>query len=114
METKIDKFRLDHIRCRLGFKNGFVVDREGIGGGLVLWWHEEVDLHIRNFSKFHIDAWISNSVNSRITLFYGNPQSQLRQFSWDLLRTLASMSINPCIVFGDFNEICFSWERSST
>lgn len=28
--TKIDKLRLDFIRCTLGFKHGFVVDRVGI------------------------------------------------------------------------------------
>lgn len=56
METKIDKQRLDHIRCSLGFKHGVIVDRIGIAGGIVLWWLEEGDVQILNFSKFHIDA----------------------------------------------------------
>lgn len=36
-ETKIDKVRLDYIRCRLGFKHGFVVEHVRIGGGLAFW-----------------------------------------------------------------------------
>lgn len=110
MEIKIDKIRLDIIRCKLGFKHGFVVDRVGIGGGLALWWKEEVDIHIRSYSKFHIDAWIGNQISSRITLFYGSPYTQLRHRSWDLLATLADMSDQPWLVFGDFNEVFFSWK----
>lgn len=45
--------------------------------------------------EFPYDAWVAGSVQSRITLFYGSPYSQCRQFSWDLLRRLASFSIKP-------------------
>lgn len=60
MFTKIDKVRLDFIRCKLGFANGFLVERTGIVGGLALWWKNDVDLHIKSFSKFHIDAWVED------------------------------------------------------
>lgn len=80
---------------------------------MILWWREEVDLRIMSYSVSHIDACINGSVKSRITLFYGSPYSHLRQTSWNLLRKLASMSVNPWIVLGDFNEVCFSWERNS-
>lgn len=95
LETKIDKVRLDYMRCRLGFKHGFVVDQFGIGGGLALWWMEDVELEIRNFSNFHIGALVDEPVGSRVTLFYVSPHSHLRQHSWNLLRTLAKMSVNP-------------------
>lgn len=113
METKIGKLRLDHIRSRMGFKNGFDVDCTGTSGGLALWWKEEIDLQILNYSKYHIDALINGSVNAQITLFYGSPYSQFLQASWNLMRKLASFPDRPWMIFGDFNEICFSWERKS-
>lgn len=95
METKSGKVKLDDIRFRLGFKNRFVVDRIEISGGLALWWKEDIDIQILNYSNHHIDAQLASSLSSRITLFYGSPYSQLRQNSWDLLRRLASMSTLP-------------------
>lgn len=77
---------------------------------MVLWWREEVDLQILNYSQYHIDAWEADPCYSRITLFYGSPYVNMRSHSWDLLQNLASMNINPWIIFGDFNEFCFSWE----
>lgn len=51
--------------------------------------------------------------HTRLTLFYGTPYSQLRNNSWNLLRKLASLNTIPWIIFGDFNEVCFSWEVNS-
>ncbi|KAL9679281.1 hypothetical protein QQ045_017139 [Rhodiola kirilowii] len=79
-ETKIEVSRLEVIRRRLGFKFGFQVPRQGLAGGLALWWKEE------------------ESVSGR------------RNTSWDLLRRLNTLYRLPWIVFGDFNEVCFSWE----
>lgn len=113
LETRTNKIKFDHIRHQLGFKNVFIVDRQGIGGGLALLWKDDVDLNIRNFSNYHIDAWLEGPLQTRMTLFYGSPHAPLRKFSWNLLRTLADMPANPWIVMGDFNEVCFSWERKS-
>lgn len=81
MEPKIDKSRLDYIRCTLGFKHGLVVERVGLSGGMVLWRREEVEIQILNFSRYHIDAYVEGTINSRITLFYGSPSSNLRRHS---------------------------------
>lgn len=34
------------IKIRMRFPNCLYVDLEGISGGLVLWWNDEVDCHI--------------------------------------------------------------------
>lgn len=67
-------------------------------------------IRILNFSKYHIDAWVNDLCHSRITLFYGSPSANMRRQSWILLRNLASLNVTPWIIFGDFNEVCFSWE----
>lgn len=51
LEKKIDKNRLDYIRCKLGFKHGFTVDRIVIAGGIILWWTEDIDVQIKSYSK---------------------------------------------------------------
>ncbi|KAL9681934.1 hypothetical protein QQ045_013726 [Rhodiola kirilowii] len=46
----------------------------------------------------------------RLTVFYGNPATQKRSETWDLLRRLSMDSNLPWVVIGDFNEVLFSWE----
>lgn len=72
---------------------------------------DDIDIQITSYdSKYHIDAVIESPVSSRITLSYGSPYKQLRQQSWDLLMRLATFSDRPWLVFGDFNDVCFSLE----
>ncbi|KAL9688925.1 hypothetical protein QQ045_033352 [Rhodiola kirilowii] len=55
---------------------------------------------------------IRDSFPFRLTLFYGDPATTKRKFSWDLLRRLRdnSTSVIPWTVIGDFNEILCSSE----
>ncbi|KAI5335392.1 hypothetical protein L3X38_025525 [Prunus dulcis] len=66
-----------------------------------------VDVTIRSFSDKHIDAYIGGMerVSFRFTGFYGNPETCLRKYSWELLRRLADSGKGPWLVGGDFNEI---------
>lgn len=41
METKIQKYQMEMIRSRLGFKNLFSVEGVGKSGGLVVLWDDE-------------------------------------------------------------------------
>ncbi|KAL9674710.1 hypothetical protein QQ045_002909 [Rhodiola kirilowii] len=109
-ETKIEERSLVLIQKRLGFRNGFVVPRQGLSGGLALWWKEEVTLTILSFSKYHIDACVEGEEVVRVTVFYGEPVTGRRGITWDLLRRLHSQFSYPWIVLGDFNEVCFGWE----
>lgn len=91
-----------------------MVDRRGIEGGLALWWTEEVEIQILSYFDNHIDTRWDGEIKQRITLFYGSPYIQKRINSWQLLRTLCQHSDLPWLVFGDFNEVCFSWEVIGT
>jgi exonuclease III len=56
METKLRRERMEAIRHKLGFPNVFVVDSVGKGGGLALFWEEDIIVDIQNFSLRHINV----------------------------------------------------------
>lgn len=51
---------MEGVRRKIGFSNGFFVNRLGLCEGLALLWNEEVDLMIASYSRKHIDAVISD------------------------------------------------------
>jgi hypothetical protein len=59
METKLRKMKMEQIRCKLGFKNSFVVESIGKSGGLALLWGEEISVDIQNYSNRHINGIIT-------------------------------------------------------
>ncbi|CAL5438392.1 unnamed protein product [Camellia sinensis] len=105
METKCNKARMERLRCKFGFSSGFFVDRDGLGGGLALLWKGDTQFTIQNYSCGHID------IHWRLAGFYGNPNASKSRDSWELLRRLAPLSVNPWLVLGDFNEVLFSHEK---
>ena len=62
METKLRRERMEMIQCELGFKNLFVVDCVGKGGGLALLWGEEAMVNIQNYSCRHINGTVVDDV----------------------------------------------------
>lgn len=62
----------------------------------------------------NIDAVVNSNPTFRITLFYGNPRVDRRNYSWDLLRLIETRMDIPWTVFGDFNEILYSWEMKGS
>ncbi|CAM8921455.1 unnamed protein product [Rhodiola kirilowii] len=110
IETKVDSIELEGIRRKLGFANGFSVEREGLAGGLVIWWKKELSLSVMSYSRHHIDCKVAEGGEFRLTVFYGNPVSHRRAESWELLRTLNKQGEGPWLVLGDLNEILFGWE----
>lgn len=67
-------------------------------------------MSFKSYSNYHIDVEVSYGQSFRAALFNGNPRVQLRKDSWNLLRKLRGDSRSPWIVFGDFNEVLYSWE----
>ena len=99
---------------KLGFRNGFHVPRHGLAGGLSLLWTDEVELGIRSYNDFHIDAMVKSGTRNdwwRFTGFYGHPVTQERHHSWQLLRRLNQGDHIPWLVAGDFNEILVTEEK---
>ncbi|CAM8892791.1 unnamed protein product [Rhodiola kirilowii] len=101
------------LRCKLGFKGCLSVRGRGKAGGLALLWGEEVDVDLLSFSHSHIDVCVRGDCCFHLTVFYGNPRTNDRAQSWELLRKLRRDADKACVVMGDFNEVLFSGEMDS-
>ena len=114
METKAGAKRMTKVKERIGFPNGLVVPSEGKSGGIALLWIREVEVEIKSFSRFHIDAVVTDyslDLSWRLTGFYGNLDINLRRESWNLLRMLNSQYQMPWVCTGDYNEILSATEK---
>ncbi|XP_012483050.1 uncharacterized protein LOC105797658 [Gossypium raimondii] len=83
-------------------------------GGLCLGWKSSISVTLRSFFNSHIDVLINEDINEkcwRYISFYGAPQETRREDLWQLLRQLNDCPIIPWLVFRDFNEILFSFEK---
>lgn len=90
------------------------VDPIGRNGGLALLWRNPNDLEILNFSHNHILAWVrSERGNDRwlFTGFYGEPETNRRMRTWNLLRSVRPLESVSWMVVRDFNEILFYFEK---
>ena len=65
----------------------FVVPREARGGGLVLFWRDTIAITFEGSDKNHINVIINKNTTLewRFTRFYGEPETQRRSESWNLL-----------------------------
>ena len=114
MKTKLRSKKMEWIRCKLGFKNLFVVDSVGKGGGLALFWNEDVNVDIQNFSPRHINGLVTTphvDQQWRFTGFYGQLDGSKRSEGWELLKHLATLTIEPWLCIGDFNEVLTMSEK---
>ena len=86
-KTWADEARLKQIKKDIQFNYLFFVPRVNIKGGLAMLWKNSINLSIESFSKNHIDSIIDKGSNEawRFTGFYGEPNTQKRKESWDLL-----------------------------
>ena len=92
-ETKKKIAGMKKVKLKLGFVNGFYVQRQGRGGGLAMFWRKEVNLEIKSYSKYHIDVVVIEEASGfkwRLTGFYGHPETHRRKESWQFLNTLNS------------------------
>ncbi|XP_050290428.1 uncharacterized protein LOC126728679 [Quercus robur] len=115
IKTKVGVRRMIKVKERNGFPNGLVVPNEGKSGGIALLWIREMEVEIKNFLRFHIDAVVTDhslDLKWRLTGFYGNPDTNLRRESWNLLRMLNSQYQMPWMCIGDYNEILSAIEKN--
>lgn len=112
IETKLTTKEWDCLRSKLGYNYCFAVGSKGRAGGLALLWNSDTDVTLKSYSFYHIEVEVKYVRSFRATLFYGNPRVQLRENSWNLLRKLRDVCREPWIVFGDFNEVLYSWEMN--
>ncbi|KAH9685373.1 reverse transcriptase domain-containing protein [Citrus sinensis] len=95
------------------FENRFVVDRNGMGGGLALFWSSDVNVTIKSYSSHHIDAIVQNQNGKiwRCTGIYGHAEASQKHHTWALLNRLAELYSYTWCCLGDFNEILYSHEK---
>lgn len=85
-DTMVDEARREMIQCNIEFDHQLVVLREGISGGLVLFWKSSINLKIYGFDKYYIDATIEKNIDNkwRMTSFYKEPKTARRIEAWTL------------------------------
>jgi exonuclease III len=112
-ETKLDGKRMERFKWMLGMSNMFVKDCDGKSGGLALFWKKEVNIELRNFSRYHIDVEVveEDGFRWRFTGIYGEPSTEKKEKTWKLLRILNEQANLPWLCAGDFNEILYSHEK---
>ena len=59
-ETKMWAKRVNLEGSYFNFANCFVVDKNGLGGGLALFWGSNVEVEIKSYNSHHIDAVVKN------------------------------------------------------
>lgn len=103
---------------KLGFDSFFGVDcdidRGGRRGGLVLLWNQNINIDIKSYSSYHIDALIRDDSSSecwRFSGIYGWAEDQFKWRTWNLIDTLAVNNTLAWVCLGDFNEILFNSEK---
>jgi hypothetical protein len=111
-KTKQKKKTMERLQWSLGFRHGICVDGRGKGGGLALWWRDGIDVSVRPWSQYFIDAKITANHGAwRFTGIYGEPRTDLRFKTWEALRYLYAQDDLPWICAGDFNEITVQQEQ---
>ena len=107
METWSNEEHLELFRCCLHFNNKLVVPSNNKGGGLALFWNNNLNLSILSYSFSHIDSVINPGTDNawRLIFMYGEPVTHKRMATWNLLRRLYNQHSLPWCCMGDFNEI---------
>ncbi|CAH9143861.1 unnamed protein product, partial [Cuscuta epithymum] len=112
-ETLCYSTRVEEVRRLIGFEACFSVDKEGKSGGLAILWRVASMVDLVNYSKNFINVLIKEDGSDpwRLTGFYGVPDRSRRRESWEILRSLASLSTLPWCIVGDFNDILTQDEK---
>jgi hypothetical protein len=88
-ETRHQSNIVSNLRHRLNLKKVFIVDGQGKGGGLGLFWDESINIRILSYGLHYIDTFISNAdhlAHWRGTFVYGESHTHVRSDMWELLK----------------------------
>uniref|UniRef100_A0A803P542 Reverse transcriptase domain-containing protein n=1 Tax=Cannabis sativa TaxID=3483 RepID=A0A803P542_CANSA len=107
METKLQPGRGLYFKNKLHFDNVLEVPRQGLGGGLLLFWNNCIDVTITTYSYNQVDCIISNfnDMKWHFTGYYGSPYPDQKSVTWNLLNRLYDDApLSPWLIIGDFND----------
>jgi hypothetical protein len=115
-ETHQKSEHVARLRRRLGLSGYVGHDSDGNSGGLDLFWHESVQVEVKEVTTRFIDIFIRESATSpqwHATFVYGEPRSEHHHRMWSALCDLKASSMLPWFVVGDFNEALWQYEHLS-
>ena len=112
-ETKQQDDYVRDVGAQLGFPNSVIVPPVGVGGGLVIFFQQSIQLNVLSQSAHLIDCNVGISGMSFFYSFvYGHPTPALRHHTWEKLSRLSiTRRQQPWFLLGDFNEILGNHEK---
>ena len=113
LETKQQDDYVRDVGAQLGFPFSSIVTPVGVGGGLVVYWKQSVQVSVLSQSCNLIDCKvISNEVSFYLSFVYGHPNPAFRHHTWErLMRCGLTRRNEPWFTLGDFNEIAGNHEK---
>ena len=109
-ETHLDNAKADKVRRRAGFDHKAVFESEGMSGGLLLMWKEEVKIQVNSVSKNYIDVTVNEEGGRRFTGLYGEPEWNRKVLTWEAIRSLKGEPTIPWLIMGEF-KYCIIQKR---
>ncbi|CAN1129858.1 Transposon TX1 uncharacterized 149 kDa protein [Linum perenne] len=95
----------------LNYANGFYVNSIERAGGLTLWWVLDIPITIIRHSKHFIHVAITLDCNFFCTFIHAPCNLVDRTSMLEEVRNLQSGSTDPWLLIGDFNAICYGYEK---
>lgn len=114
METRMVAEKLKRIKEQCGMEKEFYVEPRGRGGGLALWWTQEVVVNVCSSSANIIHVRLSSAMMSCpnfVTFVYGSPTDEGMLLVWNKIRRIVAGTDSTWLCLGDFNDVLSSDEK---
>jgi hypothetical protein len=115
-ETRQGENKIKDLKWRLGLKHCITQNGNGNGGGIALYWDEQIELQVLAQGPRFFDVRIMNKAirrEWRCTFVYGEPKGSERHYMWTTLRRIKDNANLPWLMLGDFNKTMWQHEHFS-
>lgn len=115
MEARLAKDKGGAILQKCGFWSIWEHPREGLSGGLLLGWLQNLDVDIQYSSKHLIHANLHDFKGKPllITFVYGHSKHAKRVEVWNMLKYLGNMAHKNWLCIGDFSQVLSQEDKFS-
>lgn len=112
VETK----NVNTLSKELGYAHSFVVNPNGLSGGLAIFWDDNVQIDFLDEPALYCtDMYVTEGVNTFFLFYiYGNPVRKYRNALWNKMISLGVAGLyqdKSRLVLGDFNDIKGNHEK---
>ncbi|CAN0920359.1 hypothetical protein LINGRAHAP2_LOCUS32003 [Linum grandiflorum] len=113
METKQDVPYHAGMRVILNFANGYYVNPIGRAGGLALWWVQDMPIRVIRVSSHFIHVEVNSDHRFHCTFIHAPSNLNVGEkvAFWMEISNLHHDCNDPWLLVGDFNLICFPYEK---